>query len=89
MSLEGCRSPSCPAAEERASSFSVGRDAIFNYWSLGLSVTGDFLLANVRIKLYGRYSSQPSLLPVQVVQNWQGTDSLACDRPGTCHFKLI
>ena len=25
-------------------------------------------------------SNQPSLLPVQIIQNWQGTDSLACDK---------
>ena len=30
MSLEGCRSPSCPEAEESVSFFSAGRDAIFN-----------------------------------------------------------
>ena len=30
------------------------------------------------------YSSQPPLLPVQIVQNWQGIDSLACDKQGTC-----
>ena len=39
MSLEECRSPSCCAAEKSAS-FSAGRKAIFNYWSLGLPVTG-------------------------------------------------
>ena len=39
MSLEGCYSPSCPAAEKRASFFSAGRNAIFNYRSLGLPVT--------------------------------------------------
>ena len=38
------------------------------------------LSANVRIKLYRRCSSQPPLLPVQIVQNWQSTDSLACDK---------
>ena len=37
MSLEGCRSPSCPAAEESTSFFP--RDAIFNYWFPGLLVT--------------------------------------------------
>ena len=43
MSLEGYRSPSCSAAEEIASYFSAGRDAIFNYRSLELSVTGDLI----------------------------------------------
>ena len=35
MSLEGCRSPSCPASKENAFFFSVGRDTMCNYWSLG------------------------------------------------------
>ena len=34
--LEGCCSPSCPAAEESASFFSAGQDAIFNCRSLGV-----------------------------------------------------
>ena len=38
------------------------------------------LSANIRIKLYCSYSSQPPLLPVQIVQNWQVTNMLAsCD----------
>ena len=42
------------------------------------------LSVNVQIKLYRRYSSQPPLLPVQIVHNWQGADSLACNRLVTC-----
>ena len=81
MSLEGCRSPSFPAAEERTSFFPAGRDAILiiGFWDFRLRKIL-FVIANIRIKLYRRYSSQPPLLPVQIVQNWQGTDSLACDK---------
>ena len=43
MSLEGCRSPSFPAAEESASIFPAGRDAIFNYWFPGLPVTENLI----------------------------------------------
>ena len=39
MRLEGYRSPSCPAAEERAFFISAGRDAIFNFRSLRLPVS--------------------------------------------------
>ena len=85
MSLEGYCSPSCPAAKEIASFSSAGRDAIFNYRSLGVFSYGRSysLSANVRIKLYRHHSSQPQLLlPVQVAtgQNWKGANSLACNR---------
>ena len=81
MSLEGCRSRCCPAAEERALySFREPR----RHFSLSLSWTSGYgrsysLSANVRTKLYRRYSSQPPLL-LQILQNWQGTDLLACNR---------
>ena len=68
MSLEGCRSPSFPAAEESASFFPAGRDAIFNYWFLGLTVTENLIRCRQTFELNS------------IVQNWQGTDSLACDK---------
>ena len=81
MSLEGCRSPSFPAAEESASFFPWAETPflIIGFWDFRLRKIL-FLIANIRINFYRRYSSQPPLLPVQIVQNWQFTDSLACDK---------
>ena len=81
MNLEGCRSPSCPAAKERASFFPRAETPflIIGFWAFRLRKIL-FVVGKVRIKPYRRYSSQPPLLPVQIVENWQGTDSLACDK---------
>ena len=43
MSFEGCRSPSCPAAEE-SFLISVGQDAVFSYQSLGFLIMGDLFV---------------------------------------------
>ena len=82
--LRGCRSPSCPAAEERASFFPAGRDAILiiSFWNFRLRKI--FIRCRQTFELNSIDSNQPPLLPVQIVQNWQGTDSLACDKQGTC-----
>ena len=81
MSLEGYRSPSCPAAEEIASFFPQAETPFLLFVSRTFGYGRSYSLsANVRIKLYRHYSSQPQLLPVQVVQKWQGVDSLACIR---------
>ena len=81
MSLERCRSPSCPAAEESASFFPAGRDAIFNYWFLGLPVTENLIRCRQTFELNSTVVIAASLrCYLQIVQNWQGTNSLACDK---------
>ena len=51
MSLQGSRSPTCPASEESASFFPAGRDAIFNYWFPGLPVTEDLICCQQTFEL--------------------------------------
>ena len=86
MNFEGCRSPSFPVAEESAFFFPRAETPflVIGLYNFRLRVILCCRPTFESTSTYGRYSSQPQLLPVQIVQNWQGTDSLACNRLGTC-----